>query len=162
MTRFYNPANILDRWVVSHVTDWILARKEAQTRWQLRRYSINLATESIRDPHFVRSVQEQLVVKNVAEGRLAFEITSECASIYREEFEKLGRALKSIGCALTITDYRGGEPTASWYQAAGVDTVKLARAVIERPETWQKVREIGVNYVQGFGFAQPLPLSDVA
>ncbi len=99
--------------------------------------------------------------------------------------------LKSLGCAIAISDFSSAEMIARGYKDAGAQVVKLSGSVVrnihrnpealskllelngycqklgmqtiaefvEHADTLPMLRKVGVNFAQGFGIAEPAPLS---
>jgi EAL domain-containing protein (putative c-di-GMP-specific phosphodiesterase class I) len=99
--------------------------------------------------------------------------------------------LKSLGCAIAVSDFSSVEMIARGYKDAGAQIVKLSGNVVrnvhrspealskllelngcchklglqtiaefvEEPETLPILRKVGVDFAQGFGIAEPAPLS---
>ena len=50
----------------------------------------------------------------------------------------------------------------SFYQIGGVTGKEMVAEFVESPEILAKVREIGIDYAQGYGIGRPRPLRELA
>jgi EAL domain-containing protein (putative c-di-GMP-specific phosphodiesterase class I) len=184
---------LLDRWVVHEILGWIAGKQTAQPNWQVPRFDINLADDTVRDKDFTAYIRDQLKAAKIPPNRLWFEMTAPQMVKFPEESKQMIAGLKSLGCPIAVSDFSGIESVAKGYKDAGVMIVKLAGSVVrnlhkgahalaklkelngycqkfgmhtiaqfvEEKETLPILREVGVNFAQGFGIAVPGPLDQV-
>lgn len=182
---------LLDRWVVREVLRWAAEKQNSQPNWHIPRFNLNLADDTIRDKDFGGQVRDQLKETKIPPNRLWFEMTSQQMAKLPDAAKQTITRLKSLGCAIAVSDFSSAEMIARGYKDAGAQIVKLSGSVVrnvhrspealsklleingychklglqtiaefvEEPETLPILRKVGVDFAQGFGIAEPAPLS---
>jgi Amt family ammonium transporter len=185
---------LLDRWVVREVLKWAADKQSSQPNWYIPRFNLNLADDTIRDKDFGGQVRDQLKETRIPPNRLWFEMTSQQMAKLPDAARQTITRLKSLGCAIAVSDFSSVEMIAKGYKDAGAQIVKLSGSVVrnvhrnpealskllalngycqnlglqtiaefvEHAETLPMLRKVGVDFAQGFGIAEPAPLSLVA
>ncbi len=137
---------LLDRWVVREVLRWAAAKQGAQPNWNIPRFSINLADDTLRDKDFAASVRDQLKATKIPPNRLWFEMTSAQMAKFPDAARQTITNLKSLGCPIAVSDFSGIEAVAKGYKDAGVQIVKLAGSVVRNihasPDALSKLEEL--------------------
>ena len=117
---------MLDRWVVHEALRWAVEKQSSQPNWQIPRFDINLAEDTIRDRDFPGYVRDQLKATKIPPNRLWFEIEAPHMAQAPAASRQMIANLKSLGCPIAISDFFGSETVAKHYKDAGVQIVKLA------------------------------------
>jgi len=187
----YNVMTEIDRWVFSHVLDWVVAH---QHEYDTPRLLINLSGLSFINDEFLRFVVEQLQTRDINPERLAFEITETAAVDNMEKANVFIDRIREIGCHFALDDFGSGFSTFSYLKELPIDYLKIdgslvknlatdeidremVRAIneightvgaqtiaefVEDEETLQYLREMGVDYAQGYGLCKPQSLTELA
>jgi len=182
---------LLDRWVVREVLRWTIDKQSSQPNWHIPRFNLNLADDTIRDKDFGGQVRDQLKETKIPPNRLWFELTAQQMARIPDAAKQTITRLKSLGCAIAVSDFSSVETIARSYKDAGAQIVKLSGSVVrnihrnpealskllelngycqklgmqtiaefvEHADTLPMLRKVGVNFAQGFGIAEPAPLS---
>ncbi len=182
---------LLDRWVVREVLKWAADKQSSQPNWHIPRFNLNLADDTILDKDFGGQVRDQLKETRIPPNRLWFEMTSQQMAKLADAARQTITRLKSLGCAIAVSDFSSVETIAKGYKDAGAQIVKLSGSVVrnvhrnpealskllalntccqklglqtiaefvEHAETLPMLRKVGVDFAQGFGIAEPGPLS---
>lgn len=121
---------LLDRWVLKALLQWMTdQRKEAPNR-ALPRASVNLSTESLKDPHFPAFVRQQVVDSKIPADRISFELSLRNIRLHRERATAMVQVLRPLGCPLAISGFAGNVASLKGYRQAGVHIVKLEGALV--------------------------------
>src|SRR5258708_7012849 len=161
------------------------------SNWHIPRFNLNLADDTIRDKDFGGQVRDQLKETKIPPNRLWFEMTSQQMARFSDAAKQTITRLKSLGCAIAVSDFSSAEMIAKGYKDAGAQIVKLSGSVVrnihrspealpkvlelngwchklglqtvvefvEHADTLPMLRKVGVDFAQGFGIAEPGPLS---
>jgi len=121
---------MLDRWVVREVLKWAAERRDSRASWQIPRFNINLADDTVRDKDFPGYVLDTLYATRVPPNRLWFELTAQQMAHLPEAAKQLIASLDTLGCHIAVSDFSGTEATARSYWNAGVKIVKLAGSMV--------------------------------
>lgn len=178
----------LDRWVVRHVLEWASCRRAQDSRAS-EIFFVNVALATISDPEFPRYVRDQCERHAVPGGTLCFEMTEsevapEAAAEFARQVKKCGSRIALGGFGRNRISFDMLRCLqANFVKIDGSiildilrDPVDLARVkaiirvakaigvrtiaeFVEDERIAAKVREIGVDFAQGFGISQPLPLA---
>ena len=187
----YNVMTEIDRWVFTHVVEWLA---EHQTSHVIPTLLINLSGLSFADEDFSDFIVERLQRGDVDPSNIAFEI-SEGAAV--RNFEKANRFIdrvRSLGCELALDDFGSGFSNFAYLKQLSFDYLKIdgslvrsiatnnidremvaainqightvgARTIAEFVEddaSLQCLRDIKVDYAQGYGLRMPTPLEQLA
>jgi len=150
---------LLDRWVVREVLRWTAEKQGSQPNWNIPRFNINLADDTVRDKDFPGHVRDQLEATKIQSNRLWFEMTAVQIAKFPDAARQTITNLKSLGCPIAVSDFSGAEAVAKGYKDAGVQIVKLAGSVVRNihksPEALSKLEELN-------GYCQKLAMLTVA
>jgi EAL domain-containing protein (putative c-di-GMP-specific phosphodiesterase class I) len=137
---------LLDRWVVREVLKWAAEEQGDQPNWHIPRFNLNLADDTIRDKDFGGQVRDQLKASRIPSNRLWFELTSQQMARFPDVAKQTITRLKSLGCAIAVSDFSGTEMVARGYKDAGAQIVKLSGSVVRNihrsPEALSKLLEL--------------------
>jgi len=184
----YNLMPALDRWILDHAIAWCASRPAgAETVC-----SINLAGSTIADVAFPGYISERLEARKVSPRMLCFEIpendvATKCGVRFLTKIKALGclyaigsfggnvvsfKSLRSVNASFIkidgniIRNITHDPVAAAQVQAIAkvCDQHGIASVAefVETPDILDKLREMGVNYAQGFGISKPGPLSAYA
>jgi len=181
----------LDRWVVRHVFDWIIAQRDRLA--SLDTCMINLSGQTLNDDKFAAFIVECLYRTGLPGRRVCFEITETTAITNLAQASGFIRQLKTYGCRFALDDFGSGMSSFGYLKNLPVDYVKIDGAFVkdilideidlamvrsineighimgkqtiaeyvEDDGILDALRTIGVDYAQGFGIAKPFLLSDL-
>lgn len=181
----YNLMRSVDRWVVAHTFNWLVANPTQQVVC-----SINLSGQSIGDEQFLHYLFNQFKGTGVPPGKVCFEITETAAIANLNKAADFIGELKAIGCRFSLDDFGSGLSSFSYLKNLPVDYLKIdgifvkdmahadvdhamVEAInnvghvmgiktiaeyVENDAIREKLRAIGVDYAQGYGIALPSPL----
>src|SRR5713101_403700 len=121
---------LLDRWVVREVLRWTAEKQGSQPNWNIPRFNINLADDTVRDKDFAGAVRDQLKATKIPPNRLWFEVTALQMAKFPDAARQMITNLKSLGCPIAVSDFSSIETVAKGYKDAGVQIVKLAGSVV--------------------------------
>jgi len=186
----YNVMTDIDRWVVSHVLDWVVAH---QYDYETPKLLINLSGLSFIDEDFLVFLVSQLQTRDVDPQRLAFEITETAAVDNMDKANVFIDRIREIGCHFALDDFGSGFSTFSYLKQLPIDYLKIdgslvknlatdkidremVRAIndightvgaktiaefVEDDETLIHLRNMGVDYAQGYGLCKPRALTEL-
>jgi diguanylate cyclase (GGDEF)-like protein len=187
----YNVMTEIDRWVFSHVIDWLA---EHQSQFKVPRLLVNLSGLSFADEDFSDFIVERLSRGDVNPNSLAFEISEGAAVRNFQKAAKFIERIRALGCELALDDFGSGFSNFAYLKQLSFDYLKIdgslvadiasnkidrqmvaaihqiaqtvgARTIaefVEDDESLQCLREIKVNYAQGYGLRRPAPLEQLA
>jgi len=184
----YNVMTEIDRWVFSHVLDWVVKH---QHTYETPRLLINLSGLSFINDEFLEFVVEQLQTRDIDPERLAFEITETAAVDNMEKANVFIDRIRELGCHFALDDFGSGFSTFAYLKELPIDYLKIdgslvknlatdeidremVRAInqightvgaqtiaefVEDEQTLQHLRDMGVDYAQGYGLCKPQALA---
>jgi diguanylate cyclase len=188
--RFRLAARI-DRWVISHVLEWMSQNLKALTGTE--RVAINLSGQSLDDHAFHDFIREVLARHESLCSRLCFEVTETSVVNNIREASRLLTDLRRIGCTVALDDFGSGASSFGYLKTLSVDylnidqqfvrnlahdaiaqaTVRCIREVaeavgmftiaegIETQAVHERLVALGVHYGQGFHYHRPQPLAEL-
>ena len=143
--------------LIRKIGRWVLQEACSQvTAWDRRfsgrglRLSINTSMAELKDPGFVRGVEETLAASGVEAGRLQLELTE---SIFLEGSEQVTAALgaiRSLGVRLALDDFGTGYSSLSYLDSYEIDAIKIDRSFVARMTTQPRTEAI-VSAIVGMG-----------
>ncbi len=186
----YNMMTEIDRWVVSHVFDWIRAN---QHDYNLPHLLINLSGLSFIDDEFLDYVVGELDGTDINPRDIAFEITETAAVDNLEKANVFIDRIGTLGSKFALDDFGSGFSTFAYLKSLPIDYLKIDGSLVknmafdtvdyemvkaineightvgaetiaefvEDEETLDKLRLLGVDYAQGFGLSKPNALHDL-
>ena len=140
----------LDRWVVRHT----LASLAEGSR--IRRFSINLSTQTLRDPEFPGFVAGQLAAHRVSAESILFEI-DESDTLHRlDAVVQFADAYRELGGMLMIDAFGRRSASFAALQAIGAKFVKvdgvITRKLLTNPIAQRKMNAL-IHVSRALGFA---------
>jgi len=183
----------LDRWVVTHVLEWLSSRKAGDTGGEDAIFFVKLAEATIRDPNFPDFVENQLQKFGVPGSAVCFEITESELTSQRSDTLEFVRLIKQAGCHSALSGFGRDRVSVDILKQLPVnflkidggiifnilrDPVALAKVIainriakaigirtiaelVESDETITKLREINIDFAQGFGVSRLRPLAEL-
>lgn len=132
----------LDRWVVRHVVRWLANSPPGG----FRRFSINVAGQTLEDPDFPRHLASELLALRVPPQALIFEIDERDTLNRLEAAAGFAQAVKKSGCKVLIDGF--GQRSVSFIalKALRADFVKvdgsIVRALVRSEIARQKMKAV--------------------
>ncbi|QHI99702.1 EAL domain-containing protein [Xylophilus rhododendri] len=187
----FHLATRIDRWVLSHATDW-LRRPEAQAA--IGCLSVNLSGQSVGDRAFQSWVQAVLVEAGPAIcSRLCFEITETSAVTNMAEAAVFVERARALGVRVALDDFGAGASSFGYLKNLRVDFLKIdgqfirdlvsdpldeaavrcfidvsrilgmqtVAEFVEDAAVMAKLVEGGVDYAQGYLVHRPAPIDEL-
>ena len=177
----------IDRWVVSHVFDWLEAQDDTR---ELPVLMINLSGQSLGDDALLELISDRLANGRLTAERICFEITETAAVCHMARAVEFMEAVKRLGCHFALDDFGAGLSSFTYLKGLPVDYVKIdgsfikeiandltCRAMVksindighvmgkqtiaefvENGIILEQARKLGIDYVQGYHIARPRPL----
>ncbi|MEN8131541.1 MAG: EAL domain-containing protein [Pseudomonadota bacterium] len=189
--RRLNRSEILDRWVISALVQW-LQNNPAQMNGVFL-CSINLSAHSIASKEFLDYVIRLFDSSGIPPTKICFELPLATAAANLTGSQQLITSLKKLGCKLAIDDF--GTRLSSFHLAKSlpVDYLKIDGELIknivtdetalimtksineishvmgqktiaksvEDESTYNKLKEIGFDYAQGYYIGHPSAISNL-
>jgi diguanylate cyclase (GGDEF)-like protein/PAS domain S-box-containing protein len=182
----YNVMAMIDRWVVTHTLEWLVANPRAGDG-PVQFFSVNLSGQSLGDENFLQHVVDEFDRTGVAAERICFEITETSAIANIGRAKDFISVLKQRGCRFALDDFGSGMSSYSYLKNLDVDYLKIDGAFVkemardpvdfamvesinrighvmgikiiaefvENETILAKLRDIGVDFAQGYGIHQP-------
>jgi len=116
----------LDRWVVSHLLEWVAADMSRSRAL----YSLNLAPQTVVDPHYAGFVQQQLLTNRLPGTMLCFEFAETDVTAHWDLVTKLIGRLKGFGGQIAISGFGRNPITFELLKKLPVDYVKIDGSLI--------------------------------
>jgi EAL domain-containing protein (putative c-di-GMP-specific phosphodiesterase class I) len=176
MLEEYHLLPYIDRWVVSHLTKWIMARRGENSDWPVPANGINLSRDTLMEMTFSDFTAKHVKSAHLPEGTFAFEIGWDTALLRIRHLMDLQAQLKPEGCRFTLAGFDGSDASFEFLQAARPDFVKLTYGIVkdidralaasEKVETInEKCHAMGIQtiaeYVESVGVLEQLRLIGV-
>ncbi|MDH5230336.1 MAG: EAL domain-containing protein [Gammaproteobacteria bacterium] len=187
----YNLIQQIDRWMVNHSLDWIVANPAVQTR--VRFCSLNLSAYSISSDEFLKFLIQAIKTRTLDANKLCFEITETAAMSNLAKAVEFMNALTELGCHFSLDDFGSGMASFAYLKYLPVGFLKIDGCIVrdlanntvdhamvtainqvamtmeiatvaefvENQETLQVLSDIGIDYAQGYGVAYPQALEQL-
>jgi EAL domain-containing protein (putative c-di-GMP-specific phosphodiesterase class I) len=140
---------LLDRWVLKALLKWMTAQRNEAPNRALPRASVNLSTDSLKDPHFAAFVRQQVVESSVPADRISFELSLRNIRLHREKATAVAQMLRPLGCPLAISGFTGNIASLKGYAQAGVRIIKLEGSLIrglrQKEAVFEKLKAIAAT-----------------
>lgn len=178
----------LDRWIISHIVQWMSAHPGANSVFHL-----NLAKDTLKDLAFPDFIQDQLRKTKVAGSNLCFEIEVSDAKNNITDIHIFTQKIHELGCLVSLCSFSDNPESLNLQSKIKVDYLKIDGSIVcnilrddedltkiktihqlaqkanvktiaelvETDDIIAKLQEIGINYAQGFGIAKPHPFNDL-
>ncbi|MFZ2168665.1 MAG: EAL domain-containing protein, partial [Methylococcaceae bacterium] len=184
----YNLASALDRWVISHLFEWIA--KTPNFLENLSLCSVNLSGVSLSDESMLAFISEQFSLWAIPTHKICFEITETAAIANLSYATKFIHHLRERGCLFSLDDFGSGLSSFAYLKNLPVDFLKIdgffvkdivddkvdfamvksinevghimgkktIAEFVENEQIFNLLSERGVDYAQGYGIGKPVPL----
>jgi len=123
----YNLMSGIDRWVVSHVVDWIELHQDTT---ELPRLLINLSALSYTDETFLAFLTKKLKNTSIDPSRLAFEITETAAVDNMSQAASFFKRIGEFGCKFALDDFGTGFSTFAYLKQLPIDYLKIDGSLV--------------------------------
>jgi len=186
----YNIMSEIDRWVFTHVVEWLI---EHQNDFVVPRLMINLSGLSFIDDEFNEFIVSRLLKGDVDPSLIAFEITETAAVDNFEKARLFIARIRALGCHFALDDFGSGFSSFAYLKHLPIDYLKIdgslvrnmaedsvdremvrainqightvgARTIAEFVEddtTLGILRDMNVDFAQGYGLRMPTPLDQL-
>ena len=186
----YNIMTEIDRWVFSHVMDWL---STYQDQYKVPKLLINLSGLSFIDDDFLTFVDARLQSGDVDPSSIAFEITETAAVDNLDKANVFIDRIRQLGSQFALDDFGSGFSTFAYLKKLPIDYLKIDGSLVknmsvdrvdhemvkaintightvgattiaefvEDDKTLQLLREMGVDYAQGYGLCKPRALKEL-
>jgi diguanylate cyclase (GGDEF)-like protein len=187
----YNLAPALDRWVISHLFQWLAINPVFLE--QLGLCSINLSGLSLCDETMLEFISQQFILWRIPKEKICFEITETATIGNLSMANKFIAQLKKQGCKFSLDDFGSGLSSFAYLKTLPVDYLKIdglfiknilndsvdramVRSIneighimgkktiaefVENEAIFQLLGEMGIDYAQGYGISEPVPLEQL-
>ena len=187
----YNLATALDKWVISHLFEWLEQHPDCLNR--LAVCSVNLSGLSLSDESMLDFITEAFIKYSIPTTKICFEITETAAIGNLNDATQFIQQLRGIGCSFSLDDFGSGLSSFAYLKNLPVDYLKIdglfvkdiledkvdlamvksinevghvmgkktIAEFVENKEIFDLLNELGVDYAQGYGIAKPVPLSEL-
>lgn len=187
----YNIAPALDRWVISHLFEYLSTTPGFIERLEL--CSVNLSGLSLSDETMLDFIGEEFRKWQIPTYKICFEITETAAISNLSYAKQFIDSLRKKGCMFSLDDFGSGLSSFAYLKNLPVDFLKIdglfVKDILEDKIDWTMVKAInevghvmnkktiaefvenrnifellktlGVNYAQGYGIAKPVPLREL-
>jgi len=172
----YDLATRIDRWVLDAMFSWF--RRFPEKLDELEICAVNLSGQSLSDEKFLKEIVEQFNNSSIPAHKICFEITETAAILNLANAVQFIKTLKQQGCSFAylkslpvdyvkIDGFFVKDVVSDPVDLAMVKAINdMAHAMgkltiaefVEDSEILEKLVDLGVDYVQGYGIAQPAPL----
>jgi diguanylate cyclase (GGDEF)-like protein len=186
----YNLMLAIDKWVVCHTFDWLVARdlKDGGAM----SCAINLSGQSFGDDAFLEFMLQQFDTRPIPQGSVCFEITETAAIANLNKARRFISSLREKGCRFALDDFGSGMSSYAYLKNLEVDYLKIdgvfvkdmvndavdyamvesinrighvmglktIAEFVENDAILEKLRGLGVDYAQGYGIHKPEPLQN--
>jgi len=144
----------LDRWVVSHVLDWLATPAGAARVSEGSIYFINVAAATISDPDFPEFVEFHLRRTGLPGGSICIEIDEADLMLRKGDAAAFVRLIRECGCLIAISGYGRNLQSMEVLKQFPVNFVKIhgsiVRQIVAYPIPLAKVAAT-VQFAHGIG-----------
>jgi diguanylate cyclase (GGDEF)-like protein len=113
----------VDRWMITHVIDFLSENRDFQTK--IQSIAINLSSSTLKDPELAQFVQNACNDKQVPIHLLSFEVTETEQIIHVNTAAKVLSALQNLGCEILIDDFGSGYSSYNYLRVFPFDVIKI-------------------------------------
>jgi EAL domain-containing protein (putative c-di-GMP-specific phosphodiesterase class I)/CheY-like chemotaxis protein len=154
--------------------------------------AVNVSAQELMSPQFLRHLERCLSLPDLRPGTLELELTESALAKNLETLRDQLVQVRNLGVSISVDDFGTGYSSLSYLSHLPVDVIKVDRVFVrdfaaggksiikaalgiardfgrdviiegvETEEMLQQVREIGASLVQGYLFARPMPVSELA
>ena len=187
----YNLAPALDKWVISHLFEWLAEHADCLEKLSL--CSINLSGLSMSDESMLDFITNTFKQYSIPTDKICFEITETAAIGNLTYATKFIHHLREQGCSFSLDDFGSGLSSFAYLKNLPVDYLKIdglfvkdihedkvdlamVRSInevghvmgkktvaefVENKQIFDLLSVLGVDYAQGYGIAKPVPLDEL-
>ncbi len=187
----YGFATQIDRWVVSHVFDWMTA--QIGTIEKISTVAVNLSGAAVSDRDFHRFVCALIDQGQVPANKISFEITEAAAIEQLDIAFDFFAMLRERGVRIALDDFGSGMSSMAFLKNFPVDYLKIngqfvkdmaseavdcamVRSIneiahltgkltiaesVESADILKLLNELGVDFVQGYHVGRPKPIDEI-
>lgn len=187
----YGLAMQIDRWVVTHVFEWMVAQHQAMDR--VHTIAINLSGKTVSDREFHRFVCELIDLGRVPANKISFEITETAAIGHLDLALEFFGMLRERGVRIALDDFGSGMSSMAYLKRLPVDYLKIdgqfvkdmandavdramVRSIneiahltgkltiaefVESADILLLLDELGVDFAQGYHIGKPKPIDEI-
>ena len=187
----YNLSDRIDKWVVSHVFEWL--EQHYHSLPHLNYLAINLSGASIGDESMLAYIRTKLSAASFNQEMIKFEITETAAIANLKQAHHFINSVLALGCQFSLDDFGSGLSSFAYLKNLPVQSIKIdgmfvkdmhvdpldyemvksindighvmgletIAEFVENEEIWQKLKAIGVNYGQGYHLGKPAPIDQI-
>lgn len=187
----YNLASSLDRWVISHLFEWIATKPGFLDGLSL--CSVNLSGLSLSDETMLAFISDQFTKWAIPAHKICFEVTETAAIFNLSYATKFINQLKERGCLFSLDDFGSGLSSFAYLKNLPVDYLKIdglfvknilndkvdlamvksinevghvmdkktIAEFVENEQIFNLLNVLGVDYAQGYGVGKPVPLDEL-
>ncbi|WP_289283947.1 MULTISPECIES: EAL domain-containing protein [unclassified Methylophaga] len=187
----YNLSDRIDKWVVSHVFEWL--EQHYHSLPHLNYLAINLSGASIGDEGMLAYIRTKLSAASFNQEVIKFEITETAAIANLKQAHHFINSVLALGCQFSLDDFGSGLSSFAYLKNLPVQSIKIdgmfvkdmhvdpldyemvksindighvmgletIAEFVESEEIWQKLKAIGVNYGQGYHLGKPAPIDQI-
>ena len=187
----YNLAPALDKWVISHLFEWLAEHADCLEKLSL--CSINLSGLSMSDESMLDFITDTFKQYSIPTDKICFEITETAAIGNLTYATKFIHHLREQGCSFSLDDFGSGLSSFAYLKNLPVDYLKIdglfvkdihedkvdlamVRSInevghvmgkktvaefVENKQIFDLLSVLGVDYAQGYGIAKPVPLDEL-
>ncbi|MEI6068069.1 MAG: EAL domain-containing protein [Methylococcaceae bacterium] len=187
----YNQASALDRWVISHLFEWLANKPNFLDNLSV--CSVNLSGVSLSEASMLNFITEQFSLWAIPTHKICFEITETAAIANLSAATKFINYLRERGSLFSLDDFGSGLSSFAYLKNLQVDYLKvdgffvkdivddevdlaMVRAInevghimakktiaefVENEAIFNLLGELGVDYAQGYGIGKPVPLNEL-
>ena len=187
----YNLAPSVDRWVISHLFEWLSNTPGFIDKLSL--CSINLSGWSLSDETMLTFISEQFSLWAVPTHKICFEITETAAIANLSYAVKFIDQLRKQGCLFSLDDFGSGLSSFAYLKNLPVDFIKIdglfvkdilddkvdlamvksinevghvmnkktIAEFVESEQIFNLLSVLGVDFAQGYGIGKAIPLEQL-
>jgi diguanylate cyclase (GGDEF)-like protein len=137
----------VDRWVIQRVTQ-LLKPHGAQLMQDPVVFSINLSSQSLRDPAFASDVEAIIAKSAVNPMALCFELTEDAMMTNLPSAESFMRRVGKLGCGIALDDFGTGLSSLAHLRSLPIGTLKIDGSFVRDVLTDPKADAIVQTIVQ--------------
>jgi len=120
----YRMMPALDRWVVGKVV------RQLTQGARIRRFSVNVSTQTLEEPGFPRFVADALVAAALPASSLVFEIDESDVLSRLEPVARFAASIKAVGCGVLIDGFGSREASFAPLKGLSVDFLKVDGSIV--------------------------------
>lgn len=183
----------LDRWVFSHVLEWIATPTGTETARSGSIYFVKIEAATISDPDFPDFIAHELQRTGAPAASVCFQIDEPVLMTHQGDAVHFARTVKESGCRVAISGFgrdRGSVAALKLFQVdflkidgsivrqmatypalhtkaaalsrlANTIGVPLVAEMVEDDATLSMLRDMKVDFAQGFGISRPKQLVEL-